>query len=72
MHNDLYFYAGGEMDLEEKVLHGYNRLSSIAGNVLPTEISQWFQKMLTEQIVSKQESEKIKILWNMFIKETLL
>ena len=60
MHNKLYFYAGGEMDLEEKVLHGYDRLSSIAGNVLPTEISQWFQKMLTKQIVSKQESEKIE------------
>ena len=60
MHNVLSFYAGGEMDLEEKVLHGYDRLSSIAGNVLPTEISQWFKKMLMKQIVSKQESEKIE------------
>ncbi|MFS0788870.1 dihydrodipicolinate synthase family protein [Shouchella sp. 1P09AA] len=60
MHNNLYFYAGGELDLEEKVLHGYDRLSSIAGNVLPAEISQWFQKMLMKQVVSKQESKIIE------------
>lgn len=60
LRNNLYFYAGGEVDLDEKVLHGYNRLSSIAGNVSPTEISQWFQKMLMKQKVSKQESKKIK------------
>lgn len=60
MHNNLYFYAGGEIDLEEKVSYGYNRLSSIAGNVYPNEVFQWFQNLLTEQIVSKQESEKIK------------
>jgi|SRR5690625_1020529 len=58
--NDLYFYAGGEVELEEKILYGYDRLSSIAGNVSPTEISQWFQKMLMKQKVSKQESEKIR------------
>ncbi|MGP4062494.1 dihydrodipicolinate synthase family protein [Halobacillus sp. H74] len=58
--NILCFYAGGEVDLEEKVLHGYDRLSSIAGNVFPIEISRWFQKMLMKQIVSKQESEKIE------------
>ncbi len=60
MHNNLYFYAGGEIDLEEKVSYGYNRLSSIAGNVYPNEVFQWFQNLLTEQIVSKQESEKNK------------
>ncbi|RFU64101.1 dihydrodipicolinate synthase family protein [Peribacillus glennii] len=59
--DELYFYAGGEVNLEEKVvLQGYNRLSSIAGNVSPIEISQWFQKMLIKQNVSEQESEKIE------------
>ena len=58
--NDFYFYAGGEVDVEEKVLHGYDRLSSIAGNVSPTEISQWFQKLLMKQKVSKQESDTIE------------
>ncbi|WP_449355625.1 dihydrodipicolinate synthase family protein [Virgibacillus natechei] len=55
----FYFYAGGEVDLEEKVLLGYDRLSSIAGNVSPTEMTQWFQNMLMKQKVSKQESKKI-------------
>lgn len=58
--NDFYFYAGGEVNLEEKVLHGYDRLSSIAGNISPTEVTQWFQKMLMKQKLSKQESEKIE------------
>ena len=58
--NNLYFYAGGEVGLEEKVSYGYDRLSSIAGNVSPMEISQWFQKMLMKQKVSKQESKKIE------------
>lgn len=58
--NTLYFYAGGEVGLEEKVSYGYDRLSSIAGNVSPMEISQWFQTMLMQQKISKQESEKIE------------
>ncbi|MDV2582251.1 dihydrodipicolinate synthase family protein [Alkalibacillus haloalkaliphilus] len=58
--DELYFYAGGEESLEEKVLlQGYNRLSSIAGNSSPIEISQWFQKILIKENVSEQESEKI-------------
>ncbi|MDQ0232603.1 dihydrodipicolinate synthase family protein [Metabacillus malikii] len=58
--NDFYFYAGGEVDLEEKVSYGYNRLSSIAGNVAPTEFRQWFQKILNKQKVNKQEYEIIE------------
>lgn len=58
--NDFHFYAGGEVDLEQKVLHGYDRLSSIAGNAYPAEISQWFQKLLMKQNGSEQESEKIE------------
>ncbi|WP_010676713.1 dihydrodipicolinate synthase family protein [Bacillus timonensis] len=58
--NDFYFYAGGEVDLEEKISYGYNRLSSMAGNVFPTEISQWLQKMLMKQKISKPEIEQIE------------
>ncbi|MCR2822324.1 dihydrodipicolinate synthase family protein [Lederbergia panacisoli] len=57
--NDFYFYAGGEVDLEEKVLHGYDRLSSIAGNISPMDIIQWFQKLTMKQKISKEESETI-------------
>ncbi len=60
--NDFYFYAGGEVDIEEKVSYGYNRLSSIAGNISPIEIGNWFQKIMMKQKVSEQESEKIKTI----------
>jgi 4-hydroxy-tetrahydrodipicolinate synthase len=60
--NDFYFYAGGEVDIEEKVSYGYNRLSSIAGNISPIEIGSWFQKIMMKQKVSEQESEKIKTI----------
>ncbi|QKY71746.1 dihydrodipicolinate synthase family protein [Lentibacillus sp. CBA3610] len=59
---DFYFYAGGEEDLEEKVSYGINRLSSIAGNAAPVEISQWFHKMLTNQNMTEQESVKIETI----------
>lgn len=39
------------MELEEKVLQGFDRLSSIAGNISPIEISQWFNKMLMKKIL---------------------
>ncbi|WP_085991202.1 dihydrodipicolinate synthase family protein [Oceanobacillus senegalensis] len=53
--SDFYFYAGGEVELEENVSLGFNRLSSIAGNIYPMEISQIFQKMITQQHISKQD-----------------
>ncbi|MBO0992656.1 dihydrodipicolinate synthase family protein [Bacillus sp. SD088] len=56
----FYFYAGGEVGLAEKVSYGYDRLSSIAGNISPIEISQWFAKILKRQKISKQESKTIE------------
>src|SRR5699024_6429761 len=60
--NHFYYYAGGEEQLEEKVLSGYDRLSSIAGNVYPKEISQWFQNILLKQHISKIEQSKIEYM----------
>ncbi|WP_414841677.1 dihydrodipicolinate synthase family protein [Enterococcus saccharolyticus] len=40
------FYAGGEINLPEKVAAGFTRLSSIGGNLYPKEIEQWFQTLL--------------------------
>ncbi|MDX6152550.1 dihydrodipicolinate synthase family protein [Marinococcus sp. PL1-022] len=60
----FYFYAGGEVDLEDKLLLGYDRLSSIAGNVSPVEIKRWFEKMLIKQTVSKQENDSIEKIMN--------
>lgn len=38
-------YAGGELDLQQKVAYGVTRLSSILGNLYPQEISQWFTSL---------------------------
>lgn len=46
MKKDFHFYAGGEIDLREKIAYGYNRLSSIAGNCYPDEIAEWFQQLV--------------------------
>ena len=56
----LYIYAGGEINLKEKLTSGYNRLSSIAGNVYPTEISVWFNKIIDEEKLSEKEAIIIK------------
>lgn len=57
--NDFYYYAGGEIDLEEKVQMGFNRVSSIAGNIYPDAIKNWFIKLLTNQPLTDQEKIEI-------------
>lgn len=57
---DFHYYAGGEVGLEEKVIQGYDRLSSIAGNVYPLEVHQWFQKLLNNEVIFEQEKIKIQ------------
>lgn len=37
---NFFFYSGGEIDLENKIKNGYNRLSSIMGNVYPNETKE--------------------------------
>lgn len=60
--SNFHFYAGGEVELEEKVLQGFDRLSSIAGNISPMEISQWFNKILTKKNITQQERVKIETI----------
>lgn len=60
--NDFYFYAGGELELKEKVLEGFNRLSSIAGNIFPIECKEWFSKILTNQEITEQEQKKMNTI----------
>ncbi|MBS4218370.1 dihydrodipicolinate synthase family protein [Bacillus sp. FJAT-49711] len=57
--NDFHYYAGGEMELEEKVALGFDRLSSIAGNISPKEMSEWFYKIVSRQEITKQERLRI-------------
>lgn len=42
---ELLLYAGGEQKLATKVEMGFDRLSSIAGNLAPTEVLHWFQTL---------------------------
>lgn len=39
-------YAGGEIDLDKKIVLGANRLSSMAGNLYPTEVEAYFTDLL--------------------------
>ncbi|AOA61086.1 hypothetical protein PP7435_CHR1-0485 [Komagataella phaffii CBS 7435] len=55
----VYYYAGGEQDLEKKISLGFNRLSSIAGNVWPQEISNWFFNLLEGK---NDDTDKISLL----------
>lgn len=63
MRNEFYFYAGGEVDLEEKIAYGYDRLSSIAGNIAPRVINNWFRGLLEGRQENEQEiKERAMIL----------
>jgi hypothetical protein len=59
----------GLMDWKDKTLPTYD---SIAGNVYPLEIRQWFNKMLTNQKISEQERVKIETIIGGFYQGTPL
>ena len=42
----IYVYAGGEIDLDKKIALGATRLSSMAGNLYPTEVEAYFTDLL--------------------------
>ncbi|MEI3598444.1 MULTISPECIES: dihydrodipicolinate synthase family protein [unclassified Oceanobacillus] len=60
--NEFYFYAGGEVDLEEKISYGYDRLSSIAGNIAPRVINNWFRGLLEGRQENEQEIMEIGMI----------
>ena len=55
----IFIYAGGEVNLEFKINIGFNRLSSIGGNVAPIEIRNWFNRFLINKS-NPEEDDKIK------------
>lgn len=64
---DFYYYAGGEVNLEQKIENGFNRLSSISGNIAPLEIKQWFNKLLHNEEITKEERDTVEtIVENVF------
>lgn len=42
----IFIYAGGEIDLDKKIVLGANRLSSMAGNLYPIEVEAYFTDLL--------------------------
>ncbi|MFB1098091.1 dihydrodipicolinate synthase family protein [Terribacillus sp. JSM ZJ617] len=56
----FYIYAGGEQGLEDSVRHGFNRLSSIAGNLAPAEIKTWFETLLKNEELKGEEIYKVE------------
>ncbi|KAF1295104.1 dihydrodipicolinate synthase family protein [Enterococcus sp. JM4C] len=57
----LHYFAGGEKELEHKINLGYNGLSSIAGNLYPNEVKQWFDSLLKNELTHDYHSLKNKI-----------
>ena len=49
IHEPLIYFAGGENHLEQNISFGYNGLSSIAGNIYPNEVKQWFNSLLKNE-----------------------
>lgn len=62
INKEIYIYAGGEIDLKQKIDLGFNRLSSIGGNLYPLEIEQWFKSLLNgfnEEFAHQNELDKL-------------
>jgi len=60
--NDFYYYAGGEVDLKDKIAIGFNRLSSISGNLYPREIRNWFYSLINEASLPSLEQKNLDFL----------
>jgi 4-hydroxy-tetrahydrodipicolinate synthase len=56
----FFIYAGGEQGLEDSVRHGFNRLSSMAGNLAHVVIRNWFEVLLKNQNYKENEFEQVK------------
>ncbi|SFE58835.1 dihydrodipicolinate synthase family protein [Trichococcus pasteurii] len=59
----IYIYAGGEIDLDKKIVLGANRLSSMAGNLYPTEVEAYFTGLLrgrADETKNARIEEKIR------------
>lgn len=64
-------YCGGEIKLKEKLQQGFNRLSSIAGNIYPTEIGEYFQQLRSHQVSPEQEEKVAKLLTTVYTESTI-
>lgn len=54
---ELLYFIGGEKALAEKIDLGFNALSTISGNLYPTEIKAWFDTLLWDE--ARAESDPL-------------
>ena len=67
----IYVYAGGEIDLDKKIALGANRLSSMAGNLYPTEVEAYFTDLLRGR-ADKTKTPESKGRFTTFLRITRL
>ncbi len=58
---ELFIFAGGDLDLEDKISLGFNSLSSIAGNIYPLEISTYFNALHTRSKMPQNSLDEMAI-----------
>lgn len=58
---DFRFYAGGEQELIQKVQLGFNGLSSMAGNLCPQEITQFWQVLTHSKDLNTDDPAWLRI-----------
>lgn len=66
----LMIYAGGEKNLKDKIDRGFNSLSSIAGNLYPQEVSQWFDSLMKKE--NQQEHQPLIAKMNTLYENNIL
>lgn len=57
--DDFIMFAGGDVNLIEKIMNGCNGLSSMVGNVYPKEIQQIFSDLLTNKPVDLRKINQL-------------
>ncbi|WP_342503165.1 dihydrodipicolinate synthase family protein [Bacillus sp. FSL K6-1000] len=57
--DDFIMFAGGDVNITEKILNGCNGLSSMIGNVYPTEIQKFFTDLVAKKPVNLQKINKL-------------
>ncbi|WP_392558729.1 dihydrodipicolinate synthase family protein [Orbus mooreae] len=65
LNKSIYIYAGGESNLERKIKLGFNRLSSIIGNIYPIETKNYFNNLLAGK-ANTETTEKIQELCDIY------
>lgn len=57
--DDFIMFAGGDVNLTEKILNGCNGLSSMVGNVYPKEIQTFFSDLVANKPVNLQKINQL-------------